>query len=111
MWESGALKGLLLRPALPPLHRAPSDAGLVNSPGERKTSRGRPTSWLAYLGALVHGQSCRRGAISALYAATDPWLQGAWVPAGGLHARGCLQLTMRQVPAAAAASLVAGLGN
>jgi hypothetical protein len=50
----------------------------VNSLGERKSSGRYLTSWLAYFNALVHGQSTRKGAVSTLYAATDPWLQGEW---------------------------------
>jgi hypothetical protein len=42
---------------------------------------------MAYLAALVHGQSCRRGAISTLYAATEPWLQGECAAAHRLLAR------------------------
>jgi hypothetical protein len=62
----------------------------VRTPLQDKASPAFAKSWLSWALAAVNGQTPRRGAISALYAATDPWLQGAWEPAGGLDARGCL---------------------
>jgi hypothetical protein len=40
-------------------------------------------SWLSSALAAVNGQSCRRGATSTLYAATDQWLQGGCAGSGG----------------------------
>lgn len=53
--------------------------GVVHTPGEWKASGRRLSSWLTWLGALVHGQSVRWGATSTLFAATEPRLAGVCV--------------------------------
>jgi hypothetical protein len=66
-------------PTAPPAPRA----GIVRTPLQDKASPAFVKSWISWALAAVNGQTPRRGAISTLYAATEPWLQGAWVPAGG----------------------------
>ncbi|KAI8468566.1 MAG: hypothetical protein J3K34DRAFT_522853 [Monoraphidium minutum] len=48
--------------------------GVSHTPGEWKTWRGRASSWAAWLGALLHGQTVGWAATSTLYAATEPRL-------------------------------------
>ncbi|GBF99588.1 hypothetical protein Rsub_12213 [Raphidocelis subcapitata] len=50
--------------------------GVVSTPGEWKTAAWKPTSWLTWASALVHGQSVGWGATSMLFAATEPLLAG-----------------------------------
>lgn len=50
--------------------------GVVNSPGEGKSDKHYIMALLAYVGAHLNGQTEERGALSTLYAATEPRLQG-----------------------------------